>query len=167
MATQLSQQLNHLICKHGDHEFFTALAQVFADSMDRNKDSVDEHGAAEQIMMLCQVAASVMAHAVLLWPPVQATERRTYAQYGINWIHYLCGDFNDVERTVTIKWEDRFHKYDNPKHPEHITGVEYRTKHDEHNRPYVVIVEGVSWTVLNDGKSLNYYQFMQLQQVTK
>lgn len=43
---------------------------------------------------------------------------RVFGDHGINWIHYMAATFNDHDMTVEVHYIDRFHKYDNPNHPE-------------------------------------------------
>ena len=49
---------------------------------------------------------------------VSKTEPRTYVDGGINWNWYLQGLFNDAEKTVTILFVNRWHKYDDDCHPQ-------------------------------------------------
>lgn len=46
---------------------------------------------------------------------------RTLRDGGINWTWYLCGDFNEVEKTVHIFYHDRWHDYEyrGSNHPKH------------------------------------------------
>lgn len=50
---------------------------------------------------------------------------RTLISGGINWNWYLQADFNEADKTCHIYFYDRWHKYDDPRHPvwERSTGI--------------------------------------------
>jgi hypothetical protein len=37
---------------------------------------------------------------------------RTIGMGGINWNWYVCGNFNETEKTVHVYYHDRWHKYE-------------------------------------------------------
>ena len=73
---------------------------------------------------------------------------RTYISGGINWNHYLQGRFDDESKTVHILFYDRWHKYDQPRHPVYQEGP-MEVMEDGKRVVYGIKVAGVEYLVTN------------------
>lgn len=83
--------------------------------------------------------------------------RRTLVSGGINWAWYLCGDFNERDKTVHIYYHDRWHKYEyrGSNHPKH-ENIEYQILEDDKRIAYGVHVQGVDYLVTNPDNVFSY-----------
>jgi hypothetical protein len=88
---------------------------------------------------------------------------RTIGDGGINWNWYLCGDFNEEERTVHVYYYDRWHKYEDrgSKHPRaewtQTGGIEMME--DAKRVLYGVRVGVVEYLVTNPKYVFDYHDF--------
>lgn len=86
---------------------------------------------------------------------------RTITDPGINWNWYLCGDFNDTDKTVHIFYYERWHKYEmESKHP---AGAEDRVMlniiENEDRIAQRVMLDGAAYTVTNPQQVFSYRDF--------
>jgi hypothetical protein len=77
---------------------------------------------------------------------------RTIADYGINWIWYLCGDFDESAKTVHIHYHQRWHKAEGG-HPQAerpiLDRVDIIESTDGKRTATAVELNGIVYTVTN------------------
>jgi len=85
---------------------------------------------------------------------------RVIGDGGINWDWYLCGDFDDEEKTVHIYYHDRWHKYENQGDSNHPANAEWTTRmtllEDGKREVYGVRLEQTEYLVTNPGYVFGY-----------
>jgi len=94
---------------------------------------------------------------------------RTYLDGGINWNWYLQGQFNDANKTVTILYYERFHKYEQGKHPlVDFPRADVRLLEDANRDVYGVrvtfhdTIADTDYLVLNPANIFSYKDFSQM-----
>lgn len=88
---------------------------------------------------------------------------RTLVDGGINWNWYLQGEFDDTLKTVTILFHQRWHKYDDPRHPLAAGTFRIIEKDGDLNRiADKVRVGNTYYTVTNPANIFDYRDMSQL-----
>jgi len=85
---------------------------------------------------------------------------KTICDGGINWNWYLCGNFNELDKTVHVHYYERWHKYENrgSNHPksEHanMTLLE-----DDKRILYGIRLDTIEYLVTNPACVFDYKDF--------
>lgn len=82
--------------------------------------------------------------------------RETLANNGINWIWYLVVDLNEADKTASIVFYGRYHKYDQPKHPKVTDRRQHGFVEDMKRVVTAVVIDLVVYTVTNPQYIFNY-----------
>jgi hypothetical protein len=88
---------------------------------------------------------------------------KTLMDGGINWNWYLQAEFNEVEQTCHIYFNERWHKFDNPKHPK-VTdyNANLSLMHDTNKVVYGVRMFNKEYLVTNPKPEHEYQDFSKL-----
>lgn len=83
---------------------------------------------------------------------------RTLISGGINWNWYLQADFNEADKTCHILFYERWHKFDNPRHPVHERTTEGWDLMEESGsrRVYGLRIGKAEYLVTNPGHIFDY-----------
>ena len=87
---------------------------------------------------------------------------RTLANPGINWMWYVQGDFNEEEKTVHIFFHERWHKYDDAKHPKCEDRPRFpriRFTEAEGRIATSLFVDGIDYKITNPKYIFDYKDF--------
>lgn len=88
---------------------------------------------------------------------------RTIGDGGINWNWYLCGDFNEIEKTVYVYYYDRWHKYEDrgSKHPraEWLKTGRLDVIESDGRIAVAISLENVKYTITNPKYVFDYRDF--------
>ena len=89
--------------------------------------------------------------------------RRTILDSGINWNWYLCGTFNEDTKTVEVHYYERWHKYDNPKHPIAENIKWFRISENSERVIQSLRLDDTVYTVTNPKYIFDYKDFSHLE----